>query len=373
MSHSHSPESRRNPVETLRALAGLNPPCLTLPRGDVHWMRLELPGVPRRFIASSLGLRLRQIIGDTPCGFAWTLRGSTAELWYWHENEDGPLAHYLRERNEDLSPWPEPLLRPPLADGLHLIQCRQGFETVHVQRQDTQRTRWFSALPSPEAWAAFVRDAGQDPAQHPLPEALVLPLQSRPPRGWSHSTRLIRPIPQPLVAAAVGFALFGLLLIVGGSYSLKLNNAIAQERSEYQTLARENAVAIGLQQQIDQIKNRLDGFAAIRPPTSQLRLMHSLINAGLIGGESKVSLLEWEYRSQRLRLLFQIPPENFDLGAFLAVLERQPMFKNVKLMPDTPALSVGIQAQIVEAPPEALPPPASPPTAVDTPVNKEAS
>ena len=81
------PESRRSPLKTLRNLAGLNPPCLILPRSVVHWMKLELPGVPRRFVASSLSLRLRQILGDIPCGFAWTLRGNTAELWYWHEDD----------------------------------------------------------------------------------------------------------------------------------------------------------------------------------------------------------------------------------------------------------------------------------------------
>ena len=80
--------------------------------------------------------------------------------------------------------------------------------------------------------------------------------------------------------------------------------------------------------------------------------MQALIDAGLLGGENNpVSLIEWEYRNQRLRLLFQVPPDKFDLGAFLAVLERQPMFKSVKLMPDTPALTVGVQAQVVEAPP----------------------
>lgn len=342
------------PLETLRALAGLNPACVILPRSDVHWLTLELPGVPRRFIASSLELRLKQIIGNAPCGFAWILRGSTAEVWHWSESEDGPLARYLQERSADLSPWPETLLRPPLADGLHLIECRRGFEALHIRQQQLLRTRWFGAPPQPEAWTAFVRDSGQEPAQHPLPAPLRLELQTRPPAGWSLSTRLIRPIPPVLLAAAFAFALFGLALVTGGSYSLKLMNEIAAERSEYQRLAAENAVAIGLQQQIGQIRARLDGFSAVRPPVSQLRLMQALIDAGLLGGENNpVSLLEWEYRNQRLRLLFQVPPDKFDLGAFLAVLERQPMFKSVKLMPDTPALTVGVQTQVVEAPPAA--------------------
>lgn len=368
------PASRRSPLETLRNLAGLNPPCLILPRSVVHWMKLELPGVPRRFVASSLSLRLRQILGDTPCGFAWTLRGNTAELWYWHEDDNAAFAHLLREHSADMAPWPEPLMRPPLADGLHLIQCRQGFEALYLQQRDIRRTRWFAALPAPEIWAAFVRDSGQDPAQHPLPPPATLTLLNRPPRGWGLSTRLIRPIPPVLVAAAAGLALCGLLLIVGGSYSLKLANAIEYERNAYQSLASENAVAIDLQKQINQITTRLDGFAAIRPPVSQLRLMQSLVDAGLLGGESKVSLIEWEYRSQRLRLLFSVPAEGFDLGSFLAVLERQPMLKSVKLMPDTPAQTVGIQAQVVEIPPEQLNPQSADPTPAEaSPVDQEAS
>lgn len=105
------------------------------------------------------------------------------------------------------------------------------------------------------------------------------------------------------------------------------------------------------------------GWTALPPfMVSQLRLMQSLVDAGLLGGESNVSLIEWEYRNRACA--FSSPfLQKFPASAlFLHYWNANPYSKSVKLMPDTPAQTVGIQAQVVEIPPEQLNPQSADPT-----------
>ena len=348
MKQTSKPNQRRSVSEMLRALLGWRPSVLVLPRGHVHWMTLDVRGVPSRFVLSSLRLQLRQFLGDGKFGFAYRLRTDTASLWYWSEADNGEFARILAGHTGEIAPWPESLLRSPLKDGIHLLASQDGFEAVSVLAQEIVRTRWFAALPTAEAWASFVRDAGAGPEQHPLPVARETKLLPHPIRGWKLSTSLIQPIPYTIWAGVAAIALTGLLLCMGGAYSLKLENAITTERVAYEKLAKEDASTIALQKQINQKVAYLNGFSGTRAPIPQLNLMKAILDSGLVTEEAKISLAEWEYRNNRLRLSFSVPPEGFSLGAFLTVLEKQPALREIKLMPDTPPLTVGIQATLGE-------------------------
>ena len=343
------PIQRRGVFETLRELLGLRPPLLVLPRGHAHLMKIDVRGVPARFLTSSLRLQLTQILGDGKFGFAYAIKGEAATLWYWSEAEEGEFASLLDGRTGDLAPWPESLLRRPVADGVHLFECLNGFEALHFVAQEIVRTRWFATSPTPLTWAMFVRDAGQNPEHFSLPAPCKAAFQQNPPRGWKLSTSRIQPASPSALIAVVAIALLGLLIVTGGSYSVKLASAIASEHAIFEELSRENATTIALQKQINQKIEYLNGFSGTRPPMAQLELMKGIVDSGLLAETSGISLAEWEYRSGRLRLLFSVPPEEFSLGAFLSVLERQPALRDIKLMTDTPPLTVGIQAVVVAA------------------------
>ena len=352
-----SPSWWRRIPEILRELGEWRPSILVLPRSHVHWMKLSVRGIPPRFILPSLRLQLRQFLGDGDFGFAYRLLGDNAELWYWSEVVEGEFARLVHERSRsgDLAPWPESLLRLPLGDGLHLLKCLNGFEAISIVSQEIVRTRWFASLPAAETWKLFVRDAGLDPEQHPLPSPGEIKLQQTSPRAWKLSTSLIQPIPYTVWAGVATLAIAGLLIVMGVGYSLKLSNMIASERVTYEKLAKENAVTIALQKQIRQKVDYLNGFSGARSPIPQLDLMKILLDSGLVTEDSGISLAEWEYRNSRLRLLFAVPSENFSLGDFLTVLEKLPALRDIKLMPDTPPQSVGIQAAISSpASPEVL-------------------
>jgi len=348
LNRSVEPGLWRRVCDALRALLDWRPFILILPRSHVHWIKLDVRGIPSRFILSALRLQLKQFLGEEDFGFAYRLQGDTATLWYWSEANEGEFSRIVAGRTGEIAPWPEPLLRSPLKDGVHLLVSERGFEAVSVLAQDVVRTRWYAVLPTAEAWASFIRDAGLDPDQSPLPAPRESKRLTHPPRGWKLSTSLNQPISYPVWAGAAMIAITGVLLAMGGSYSLKLENAIARERVMYEKLAKENATTIALQKQINQKLAYLNGFGGTRTPIPQLNLMKAVLDSGLVSEEAKISLAEWEYRNNRLRLLFSVPQEGFSLSAFLTVLERQPVLRDIKLMPDTPALTVGIQAAIVD-------------------------
>ena len=330
-------------------LLGWRLPVLVLPRGEAHWLKLDVRGIPLRFVSSSLRLQLRQLLGEEKFGFAYSINGDVATLWYWSEGERSGIERLLagKSREDDFAPWPEPLLRPAIEDGVQLIKCLDGFEAISVASQEIKRTRWFASAPSDDAWLAFVRDAGMDPLRHSKPVPCEISLKTIPPRGWKLSTGLISPVPRALWAGAAVVAIVGLLGVMGGAYGLKLDSVISAERTNYEKLSKEHAVTIALQKQIDEKIDYMKGFSGLRSSYSQLELMTSLVNSGVISEGTKISLSEWEYRNNRLRMLFTVPQEDFSLGLFLAVLEKQPVFRDIKLMTDTPQGTVGIQASIV--------------------------
>ena len=343
------PEEWSRLPEILSGLLGCRAPVLIVPRGDAHWIKLDVRGIPPRFVSSSLRLQLRQLLGEEKFGFAHSVKGDVATLWYWSEGDGSGVDRLLagKSRDDDFAPWPEPLLRPAIEDGVHLVKCQEGFEAISILSRETRRTRWFSSAPTDDAWAAFVRDAGLDPRHHPVPAPREIRLQTKPPRGWKVSTSLTHPVPPAFWAGTAVIALVGLLVVMGGAYGLKLDSAISAERARYATLSKEHAATIALQKKIDEKIDYMKGFSGLRSSYPQLELMTSLVKSGVISEGTKISLSEWEFRNNKLRMLFAVPQENFSLGLFLTVLEKQPVLREIKLMSDTPPGTVGIQASIV--------------------------
>lgn len=323
------------------------PPLVALPRGRCHRLVLDLKGVPRRMAESSIGLQLGHLTGLSVPAYAWRLQGAQAEVWYWSEETPAPASP---ENTPPLQPGtlpcPEMLLRPALADGLHLIRCRDGYEALSLAQGRIQRTRWFAALPDAAIWQRFVRDAGSDPDHHPLPAAQTLRLTDVPGRTWSIHTSLLRPLKRPtwlmlLAVTLVGAGFFALL-----SYSVKLSQRIDVVRQEHAALSRESALALSLQQQIESQRKQLAVVADMQPRVLQLRVMSRLAAAGLFDEATKVSLQEWEYRNNRIRLQFAVPAEGFVLGEFLESIEKLGLLTDVRLLPGTPALTVALQAAL---------------------------
>ena len=312
-----------------------------LPRGKCHRLMLDVKGVPRRMLQSSIGLQLGHLTGQPVLGFAWRLVGTQVEVWHW--SDTAPAGSTI-----DVMPCPEPLLRAEFSAGLHLIKCAAGFEAVSIKHGGvTHRTRWFAALPAETAWQQFVRDAGGDPDQHPLPSVKSIDSLARPAKGWALFSADIKPIGTQQWAiwgavTLVGAALFGLL-----SYNIKLIVNTDALKNEYATLAEQSAATLKLQREIETLQKPAAAIVQAQPQVLQTKLMASLAGAGLFDETTKVNLQEWEYRNGRIRIQFSVPAEGFELGKFLEAVERLGLFKNVRLLSGTPPQSVGLQAELV--------------------------
>lgn len=320
------------------------PRVVSLSRSQCHRLTLDVKGISRRMLASSIGLQLGHVTGLSSLGYAWRVQGNRAEVWYWTEEQQSvPPAEQARTR-----PCPEMLLRPPLPDGLHLLSCQQGYEALSVLQGDTRRSRWFAKLPGPDAWRLFVQDAGLDPARHSLPEVQTLVLQDAPERAWATHSSMLRPVGGKTWLALTAMALLGAALFALVSYNFKLAYQLQSLRKEYVTLTQQSAASIKLQQELDAQRKPLAAVANFQPKWLQLRLMARLAEAGLFNETSKVKLQEWEYRNNRIRIQFSVPSEGFSLSQFLESIERLGLFKDLRLLSGTPPLSVAFQAALAD-------------------------
>jgi hypothetical protein len=317
------------------------PPTVVVPRQECHRVVLDIKGISKRQAGASIGLQLAHLTGLPALGYAWKLVGDRAHVWYWAENLPA-------EGQPDRQPCPEMLLRPTLPSGLHLVTCSKGFEAIHVAMGAVNRSRWFSEPPGKESWVNFVRDAGLDPNLHPVktPQSLSLRQSSEP--GWSVQSNLLHPLGTRTWLVLLGIALVGAALVGLISYQVKLAQHIESVRVEHASLSKESAVALRLQAQIDEQKKSLSLAAFSQPKTVQLKLMAQLASAGLFDEATKVTLQEWEFRNNRVRMQFGVPAEGFELGKFLASLESLGLLSEVRLLSGTPPQAVAIQASLTQ-------------------------
>lgn len=325
---------------SLAALALCRAKSSPVPRAQCHFLRLDTHNIPRRQLANSLRLQLTQLTGRTQTGFAWKVEEGETQLWYWDESPEGiPLLP------EGQLPWPEPLLRAPPANGLHLLACSNGVEAIIINDGQLRRSRWWAKMPSETDWANFVRDTGQDPAHFPHTNlrAEIVRTTPNPPKDWRLSSRHLRPTPVWVLGMALIVAIAGMALIAGTIYDHRINDSLREKQAQIARLKQENAATLRLQRLIAEQQTWLETLAQVKPDTFQLLLLKDIADSGLVGGETGVSLAEWEYRSGHLKLLFVVPEEKFNLSDFLAHLEELTIFQEVKLMPDTPPRTIGIQ------------------------------
>jgi hypothetical protein len=317
---------------------------VSLSRSQCHRLTLDVKGISRRMLPSSIGLQLGHVTGLSSPGYAWRLESNRAEVWYWREEQQsGSPAGQAPTR-----PCPEMLLRPPLTDGLHLLTCQQGYEALSVMQGHTLRSHWFAKQPGPDAWRLFVQDAGLDPASHSLPEVQTPVLRDSPERGWATHSSMLSPVGGKAWLALTAVALLGAVLFALVSYNFKLSYQLQSLRKEYAELTQQSAATIKLQQELDAQRKPLAAVAGFQPKWLQLRLMARLAEAGLFEEASKVKLQEWEFRNNRIRIQFSVPSEGFSLSPFLESIERLGLFKDLRLLSGTPPLSVAFQAALAD-------------------------
>lgn len=334
---------------SLPALLNWRAAFLIVPRERCHYAVFDIGQIPRRYVMSSLRLQIMQTTGIKSPGFACRPKTGKACVWFWEEIDGFPAQQPGTEMNAgvECQPWPEPLMRGPLVDGLHLISCGRGYEAVAVEKGEIRRTRWFRSKPTDDAWVAFVRDSGRDPVAHITPDIKHPTTLSRPPKGWRLSSSFVPPKPWFAFGMAATLAIAGSLVIVASIYNYKLNSLIEVEEADLVSLRRDNAAEILLQQEAARQREYLAALEKSKPALTQLELLGEFAGTELLGAPGGISIWEWEYRSGRLSAYFSVPDTEFSLGDFLQRIEAIPILEDIRLVSDSPRGTVGIQANLV--------------------------
>ena len=230
--------------------------------------------------------------------------------------------------------------------GFAIWSCEQGYDLTYTHAGVLLKTRWIAQLPDARQWQAWLEECGQLDTTLPAPKPRQVPPMQRPAASWqfhrnaSHTTLNAKQIRR---LALVGVA--GLVLGVIGSVSLGLELQNAGLREQIVELRQQAGQAMAVQKQIDQALAQAQGVAAHAPTYSRLTLLAKLAATDMLGGKDKPFLVEWDDQNGRLRM--QVAwPQQMRLDEFLSVVEQLDTFQDIKLMPNPPAGTVVIQAQV---------------------------
>lgn len=309
-------------------------------RQHCQFLMLELPpGLSRQQAENAIALQLQRLDGRPHLEFAWAAPESAQRqyrIWYW----DNPLIQ--------AQTCPEPLLREAVAtDGPRLVALPNGYDLIYQQALQTRKTRWMAALPDDKQWAQWCEECGVADATGKAPAAIELAQRKRPEPGWRY-----RRLPQSSAWSAQRLrqlALLGLLGMATGlaaGLPLVLNYQIDQLQGTLTAMRTEAGARAVQQRELQTILADIEPIAAQVPAITQLELLSRLSEAKILGGQGQPILSEWDVQKNRLRMQIIRPAGEFSLDEFLQSLEAAAMLQDIRLMPNPPAGTLVIQAQI---------------------------
>lgn len=239
--------------------------------------------------------------------------------------------------------WPETLCHAPLADGLHLVQCIEGFEGQSWQGGVLLSSRWWAAAPDRGEWAAFARLSRASAGQSTKPPAVASP-------DWQRPARL----PRPLTRLGQGEA-GRERLVVGGAALVLLAYAGMVTRAVWDAHSDREATLAALDQRRDEAKPLLaarekalalaDRSAAL---IAQLQAPRPLdVMNELVQRLPKGCLVrEFDLNQLALRVVLDLPPD-VSRAALVGELESGGWFTQVSEVKDgMPRSGLGLEMKL---------------------------
>ena len=305
-----------------------------VPRGDCQYRREDLRALPvrKRLQAARLAaIRHRPAPTALTC-VAWT--DGIAHFWFW----DAPPE--LRADVEGR--WlPETLLlKPPMTDGVRLVELVRGVEGQFWRGGVLAGSQWWDDVPGEEAWLRFARAAGLDPVGVAAqPEPVHLAWSAQPWGEVSLAQRLAGVFDEKLawlllfsaLAAGLGWQLASLYRWQDAGTQLAVR--VERVRTEVNPLlaARERA---------ETAQAELARLQALRPLADDYRLMAGVARHLPAGGV----LLSWQREAGKLQV--RLRSEQTDPRAFVAAFEGEPELSGVAVTP----INGGVMQLVFELP-----------------------
>ncbi len=324
-------------------LLGITPDWGLLPRKHCHYLTLPLRGVPAKHIEAAIRLHLQQLGRFAQTGFAYRQYDNLAHIWYW---DDG-IARTLF-RNARVQPCPEPLLRPPMASGLRLCQCEEGFDLEGQTSNGLYKSRWFANMPNADEQALFSRDLGlHNNTSIETPEQATL--NSAPNHDWTLYSSLAPRVPLPLIAALLLLIGAGALASWQASRLAKIEDAIQQSNRTLEQLRQQRGQITSLEGQIADLAPLHEALAAQYEHPQQIELLAALAASQIVGDKSGAWLTGWVYQKDGITLTIRLG-ENSRRADILARLEAAARVSELMLMPDPPTGSMVVRLRLNNTP-----------------------
>jgi Tfp pilus assembly protein PilN len=301
-----------------------------LTRPLYRFQTFDLAQVPAKSRAQALRLELVQWTPFATTGYYLGWHGPQALVWAWDADKANQAMLGKGLKPQQVSVLPESVLHSPLADGLCLTQCAEGYEGQLWRGGQLERSRWLAQLPSPEEWLMFQRDAGTQPgaqqSQPPAPRPHAL--QDHPwvaEAGLANSPSAQR---ERLAYALGGFALLVPTLWFGFGV-LKLQHSTAQLQDQIAPLQIQVAPLTQARSQALDHLTRAKALLALNTYPSQLSLMAKV--AELLP-QDKSYLKNWDFQQGQLKITVASGTD-ISTTALIGALQQAGPFSDVKAVP----------------------------------------
>ena len=216
------------------------------------------------------------------------------------------------------------MLYPPLAEGLRVQPCIEGWDLQYWSGNLLRHSRWFASEPDARDKADFVRVCGAPPDEFwQLGDERLLLKPWNEKAFWSKENLRSEPVAARLVLIALlGFLCLQIGLGLGVQIREKfLSISVAGKNKQLKDLVHQRDGALQ-QQEFNQ------AVSALVQSPSQLHLLAQV--QGCLSSFNYM-ILDWQYQQGLLTLLIQ--QENLDTRALIEACSKNPEFTEVRAEP----------------------------------------
>lgn len=255
--------------------------------------------------------------------FDLTWAGDVAMTWLWSRQRVRDLAETAGDR--DRFEAEAHYLDQIHDDAAVLLVAGLGYEARWWRNGQLVASRWWPQPPDQTAWDTFLRTAGADPSQWPLPDAITTPHRTQPWRTNALGDALTGLRSHwPLLATSAGsllVAAFAWQLGAGLRAQFHLN-ALEQRLAAAET---DLSPVLSARQQAEEDQQAIADLLALRPPVPQIRL---LAEASKLMDKTGWRITRWSQTNPEvLEVAFTLA--NSDSEAIVSRWEASPLFAEV--------------------------------------------
>lgn len=272
-----------------------------------------------------------------------------AVVWAWDEQAFQERCDALNIRRRHLLVIPESMLFAPLADGVQLCACSEGFEAQYWSAGVLQASRYWASMPDQAAWINFQRGVKLPLAlqQPELPDVASLPAPNRLPETLPrmfnpNSSQGLQQFSKPW-AAVVGVFLMVLLTSLSLVDLYRYDQALDELHAQRVQLEREAAPVLSALDHMMNNKERIEAIQDVMVRPEPLEVMAHL-GQQLEGSGARVRRIEWSNR--QLRIALDVP-QGGQRAELIRLLEASPWLTEVREMSDSQAFDIQLQARVL--------------------------